>query len=136
MFGADNLVKHRKKNKKVVSDENESTINLQEAVEPVLKNGTKLDRRTVIKNLITIPIMGGFTYAVLKNNAYETVELDSQLQQRVDAISSASTKFKTFAGLSELKEKVPAGKIGNLEISRLIWQSPIRNCSLTRLKVC
>jgi hypothetical protein len=120
MFGADNLVKHWKKNKKVVSDENESTINLQEAVEPVLKNGTKLDRRTVIKNLITIPIMGGFTYAVLKNNAYETVELDSQLQQRVDAISSASTKFKTFAGLSELKEKVPAGKIGNLEISRLI----------------
>jgi len=88
--------------------------------DPVLKEGTKLDRRTVCKNLIALPVMGGFAYAALRNYAYENVELDSQLQQRADAISSASTKFKTFAGLSELKEKVPSGKIGNLEISRLI----------------
>ena len=120
MFGADHLIQNRKKNKKEVPVRIERSPDMQKTVDPVLKDGPKLDRRTVCKNLIALPFMGGFTYAALKNYAYENVELDSQLQQRADAVSSASTKFKTFAGLAELKQKVPKGKIGNLDISRLI----------------
>lgn len=120
MFGVDNLVKYWKKVKKDVSVKTKIPPVIPEKVNTVLSEYPKLDRRTVFKNLFTIPLMGGFAYAVLKNYAFETVEMNSQLQQREDAISSASAKFQTFAGLSELKEKVPKGKIGNLEISRLI----------------
>lgn len=120
MFGVDNLIKHRKNIKKDIRVENVPSADMTDTVNPALNKGNKLDRRTVCKNLISLPLMGGFTYATLKTYAYETVEMNTELQQRSDAISSASTKFKTFAGLSELKEKVPAGKIGNLEVSRLI----------------
>lgn len=120
MFGANNLIEHWKKSKKEVPGKNKKSLDIPEKVNPTLSEDSKLDRRMVLKNLITIPLMGGFTYAVLRNYANETAKINSQLQQRADAISSASTKFKTFAGLSELKEKVPKGKIGNLEISRLI----------------
>jgi len=120
MFGIDNIIRELRNKKKEVLVSNENSVSIPDNPEPVLTGTSKTDRRTVIKNLAAVPLMGGFAYAVLKNQAYETVELDSQLQKRTDAISSASTKFKTFAGLSELKEKVPTGKIGNLEVSRLI----------------
>ena len=68
-----------------------------------------------------IPLMGGFVYAAVQKYLYETDEmLHPLLQKRPDAVSSASTIFKTYAGLSDLKKKVPTGKIGNLEVSRLI----------------
>jgi len=120
IFGADNLIGKRKKSDQKVPAEIKISPDNPGIVDPVLSNGYRPDRRTVLKNLAAIPLMGGFAYAVLKNYVYETVEMNSQLQQREDAVSSASTKFKTFAGLSELREKVPKGKIGNLDVSRLI----------------
>jgi uncharacterized membrane protein YphA (DoxX/SURF4 family) len=120
MFGADNLVRRSKKSRQEVTSANKLSPDIAEIADPVLSDTSSPDRRTVIKNLAAVPLMGGFAYAVLKKYAYENVVLDSQLQKKTDAVSSASAKFKTFAGLSELKEKVPKGKIGNLEISRLI----------------
>lgn len=76
-----------------------------------------LDRRRVLKNLVSIPVLGVFSYAVLKNFGYESYEEKSL---KIDGISSASVKTRNFTGLNELKEKAPTGKIGDLEVSRLI----------------
>lgn len=121
MFGTDNLIQHYVKGKKEASVKTKGSTVVPEPDKPVLKGGNELDRRMALKNLIPIPLMGSFTYAVLKNLLYESNEdKNRKLEKQADAISSASTKFKTFAGLAELKEKVPKGKIVNLEISRLI----------------
>jgi uncharacterized membrane protein YphA (DoxX/SURF4 family) len=120
MFGIDNLLQFRKKEKKKQSPAQKS-VSIPETVNPLSPGDNRLDRRMVIRNLMTLPVMGGFAYAVLKHINYKNSEiLNDKLQQRSDAISSASTMFRTYAGLKELKEQVPKGKIGNLEVSRLI----------------
>lgn len=121
MFGTDKLIEHWKKSKKDITVRTKGSTDVTGTDNRVLREDPKLARRMVLKNLITIPLMGGFTYAVLKNLFYESNEDKNQnLEQKTEAISSASTKFKTFAGLAELKEKVPKGKIGNMVVSRLI----------------
>ena len=75
------------------------------------------DRRRVLKNLISIPVFGVFSYAVLKNFGYESYE---EKRLKIDGVTSASVKTKNIAKLSELKEKVPMTKLGDLEVSRLI----------------
>ena len=75
------------------------------------------DRRRVLKNLISVPVFGVFTYAVLKNFGYESHE---EKRLRIDGVTSASVKTRNVSLLSELKEKVPMTKLGNLEVSRLI----------------
>jgi uncharacterized membrane protein YphA (DoxX/SURF4 family) len=121
MLGTDNLIARWRENKNPGPDKTERSEGVEKTENSVFNEPHALDRRMVIKNLITIPFLGGFVYAVLKNYGYETGEENNvKLEKQVDAISSASTKFKTFESLSELKEKVPKGKIRNLEISRLI----------------
>jgi hypothetical protein len=76
-----------------------------------------LDRRRVLKNLITIPVMGGFAYATLKKFGYESHE---EKDLKLNAVSSATSRSANFAKLTDLKSTVPKGKIGKLEISRMI----------------
>jgi uncharacterized membrane protein YphA (DoxX/SURF4 family) len=116
MFGIDNLLKERKKPSKEPL-KSKGAIQVPKTDNPVFENLPQLDRRRVLKNLITLPVMGGFSYAVLKNFGFESFE---EKDLKVNAISSASTKSRNFAKLTDLKEKVPTGKIGNLEVSRLI----------------
>ena len=75
------------------------------------------DRRRVLKNLISVPVFGVFSYAVIKNFGYESYE---EKRLKIDGVTSASVKTRNVARLGELKEKVPMGKLGNLEVSRLI----------------
>jgi len=76
-----------------------------------------LDRRRVLKNLISLPVLGVFTYAVAKNIGYESHE---EKRLRIDGVTSASVKTRNFSSLNDLKEKSVMGKLGNLEVSRLI----------------
>jgi uncharacterized membrane protein YphA (DoxX/SURF4 family) len=121
MYGVDNLIGHWRNRKKEATLKSISLTNIAETDNPVFKKDYELDRRAVLKNLIPLPLMGVFGSAVVKKYLYETTEdIHPLLQKRTDAISSASQIFKTYAGLNELKEKVPMGKIGNLEVGRLI----------------
>jgi uncharacterized membrane protein YphA (DoxX/SURF4 family) len=126
MFGLDNLktawLAGRKIKAENVKDKEEKkartgSIIVPEADNPPFDELPVLDRRRVLKNLITIPVMGGFAYAALKNFGYESYE---ERDLKVNAVSSATSKFSNFTKLTDLKEKVPKGKIGNLEVSRLI----------------
>lgn len=117
MFSTDNLILLWGNNKKAAKIKPKGSIVVPETDNPVFTDLPVLDRRRVLKNLITIPVMGGFAYAALKNFGYESYE---EKDLNVNAISSATSKFTNFSKLTDLKEQVPMGRIGKLEVSRLI----------------
>jgi uncharacterized membrane protein YphA (DoxX/SURF4 family) len=76
-------------------------------------------RREVLKNLIALPVFGGFVLAALKKKGWMSYE--EQFLQDTDAISSATMKSFDFSDLKDLKGKIPTtGIIGGLDISRVI----------------
>ncbi|MBC8004827.1 MAG: hypothetical protein H7X84_05090, partial [Verrucomicrobia bacterium] len=76
---------------------------------PVNESEANPSRREAIKNLATLPVLGAMGWGAVNNfNTYG-----------VDVMSGATIQIKQ-AALSELKGKLPTGKIGKHEISRLI----------------
>ena len=106
MFGADRLVKRWKEDK-------------AEAPVPVNNNKTLLKRRELLRDLISVPVLGAFAYAVYRKKKWESYE-EKFLNGQPDATSGATLKNFTFTSLQNLKGTVPSGKIGDLKISRLI----------------
>jgi uncharacterized membrane protein YphA (DoxX/SURF4 family) len=118
MFGIDNLIKKWKSNSRErKTNLAPKSIEVPKTDNPVFNELPILDRRRVLKNLISIPLFGGFSYAVLKNFGYESYE---EKELKISGVTSASVKVNNYAGLKELKEPAAKGKIGNLEVSRLI----------------
>jgi len=76
-------------------------------------------RRELIKNLAVIPVFGTVFFGMLRKRGWLSFE-EKNLAARVDAISSASLISAKKIDIKELKGRVPAGKIKDLEISRLI----------------
>ena len=79
-------------------------------------------RRELLKDIMSLPILGGFIYAAYRKRQWESFEERYLVSQpsRVDAITGASPKAVIYSGLNKLEGQVPKGKIGNYEISRII----------------
>jgi uncharacterized membrane protein YphA (DoxX/SURF4 family) len=79
-------------------------------------------RREMLKDLITLPVLGGFVWAALRKKKWESFEERNLISQpsRVDAVSGASPGSVSFAGLDQLEGQIPKGKIGDFEISRIL----------------
>lgn len=76
---------------------------------PVAEPETTPSRREALKNLATLPVLGAMGWGAVNNfNTYG-----------VDVMSGATIQVKQ-AALNELKGKLPTGKIGKHELSRLI----------------
>jgi hypothetical protein len=75
-----------------------------------------LDRRTVIRGLSTLPFLGVFGYALMKQKQWESYEE----KNLVDSVTGASAKVYNNASLRQLKDKVPVTKIKDVPISRII----------------
>jgi uncharacterized membrane protein YphA (DoxX/SURF4 family) len=112
-YGLDNLLNKYNTNK----SKKQTAVQVPKNDNPKFDELPLLDRRRVIKNLISVPILGGFAFATLKNFGYESYE---EKNLKTDGMSSASVKANTFAQLTDLKAKVPTSKIGSLEVSRMI----------------
>ncbi len=84
--------------------------------EPIKSNS----RRELLKDLISLPIIGGFAYALYSKKKWESYEERNLIGKpsRVDATSGATSGLKNVS--YKLKNEAPKGKIGDLEISRLI----------------
>jgi len=80
---------------------------------------TLFKRREVLRNLISVPFLGAFAYAVYKKRKWDSFE-EKFLIEKPDSNTSATLRSFSFSSLSELKGQIPKGRIGNLEISRLI----------------
>ena len=106
-YGADRLIKRWNEEKP------------HTPIPPVKKDGVSLQRRELLRDLISLPLLGAFAYAVYRKRKWESYE-QKFLTGDVDAISSATMKSFTFTSLGELKGEVPKGKLGDIELSRLI----------------
>jgi uncharacterized membrane protein YphA (DoxX/SURF4 family) len=85
----------------------------------VIKEGQSAVRRELLRDLIGVPFFGAFAYALYKKNKWDSFE-NKFLTEKPDAQSGATIKTFNFTSLEELKGQIPKGKIGNLELSRLI----------------
>ena len=106
-FGADRIIKRWKEEKphQPIPSEN--------------KEGTSLQRRELLRDMISVPLLGAFAYAVYKKKRWDSFE-KKFLADQTDATSGATMKTFSFSTLGDLKGQIPKGKIGNLEISRMI----------------
>ncbi len=86
-------------------------------------------RRDAIRNLIGIPALGAFAYAVYKKREWDSFEEKLLKVEGVDANSGATLLKFNYASLSDLKGTVPKGAIpyidkdgqsAKFELSRLI----------------
>ena len=83
------------------------------------EGGVPLERREVLRDLISLPVLGAFAYAVYKKSKWDSYER-KYLTGKPDAVASATLKSFTFNSLGELKGQMPKGKLGDMELSRLI----------------
>lgn len=75
-----------------------------------------LGRREILKGLAPLPLLGAFWFALAKKKKWESWEE----KNLVEAVTSASTKTADFAGLNQLKGKVPQVEMKGRPFSRLI----------------
>lgn len=88
-------------------------------VPPEPQKGLVVGRRELLKDLISVPFIGAFVYAVYRKKKWNSFE-EKYLTGNPDAVSSATIRSFTFTSLNNLKGLSPKGKIGNINLSRLI----------------
>lgn len=76
-------------------------------------------RRELLRNLISVPFLGAFAYALYKKKKWDSFE-EKFLTNTPDAISGSTLLSFNFTALQDLKGQVPKGNLGNIELSRLI----------------
>ena len=72
----------------------------------------------MIKNLASIPVLGVAFFGMAKKSGWMSFEEDKS--EETDATTSATLMRRKTWDMSELKGKVPTGKIKHLEVSRII----------------
>jgi uncharacterized membrane protein YphA (DoxX/SURF4 family) len=79
-------------------------------------------RREMLKDLASLPILGGFAFALYKKKQWESFEERNLISQpsRVDSTTGATPTGLSNVSFKELTGKVPTSKIGEMEISRII----------------
>lgn len=75
-----------------------------------------LNRRTLLRGLSSLPLLGVFGFALYKQKQWESYEE----KNLVDAVTGASAKMLNIASLKELKGTIPQAKIKDTTFSRLI----------------
>ncbi|MBN2482418.1 MAG: DoxX family protein [Bacteroidales bacterium] len=84
---------------------------------------TGVNRRDVLRDLVSLPVLGAFAYALYRKkkfNSWEEKFLNTASASTTDATSGATLLSFEFTSLKNLQAQCPKGKIGNLELSRLI----------------
>ena len=77
-----------------------------------------MQRRELVKNLASVPLLGIAFWGMARRSGWTSFE-EENLQQ-VDGASGATGMRVRSWDLGELKSKVPTGRIGDLEISRIV----------------
>ena len=105
-FGADRWIKRLREEK-------------AHAPLPVEKGkDVSVGRRELLRDLMGIPLLGLFAYAAYKQKRWNSFE-EKFLSQKTDAVTGATRKFY-YSSLQDLKGQVPKGKIGDMELSRML----------------
>ena len=118
LFGIDRLLARWKEEK------------ARQPIPDIPAGGNKgIKRREAIRDLISVPVIGAFAYALYKKNKWESLEERLLKVEGIDANSSETLLTFNYSTLSDLKGTVPSGNItytdknGNpaqFQLSRLI----------------
>ena len=100
------------KNRSQKIDTSEQFKHLFSDGSPPMEHG----RRDFLKGLATLPFLGVLAGAVLKKQAWESLEEKNLM----DTITSASIKSFQFTSLKDLQGKIPRHHIAKMELSRMI----------------
>ncbi|MCX6225098.1 MAG: DoxX family protein, partial [Bacteroidia bacterium] len=106
-FGADRLIRRWREEKP------------HQPIPDVKDKGAALKRRELLRDMISLPVLGAFAYAAYKKKRWDSYE-NKFLAGSMDATSGATLKTFSFSSLGDLRGQIPKGKIGDLEISRLV----------------
>jgi hypothetical protein len=80
-----------------------------------------INRRDALRDLVSVPVLGAFAYALYRKKKFNNWEEKFlTTAQNTDATSGATLMSFEFTSLKSLKAPCPHGKIGNLDLSRLI----------------
>lgn len=114
LFGLDRLILQLKvsKRKSVLSDRK-----TKNSKEKSISFGN-INRREVLKNLVSLPVLGAFVFAVLKKRGWDSYE--EKILKNVDAVTSATIKTFDFSSLNDLKGQVPHGQVAGVDFRRVI----------------
>ena len=97
--------------------------------EPVAVMNSRLRRREAIKDLIAVPAIGAFAYALYKKKKWDSYEEKLLKVEGIDANTSATILNFNYSSLNDLKGQIPRGAIryidkngqpAQFELSRLI----------------
>lgn len=98
---------------------------------PLHEDPDRYNRRELIAGLATLPVLGGFVYAVLKKHpprgAEERALQASLTGAKSDATTAPSIKIAEALSLDDLEKKVPHAKLGDLDVSRLVLGGNLMN---------
>ena len=101
-------------NPKPVQNVSQKTDNLQTEVGMI-----DVNRREIVKSLVTLPAFGAFGIALLRKTGWESNEV-KHLKAATDAVTGATVKSFNYASLKDLQGTLPQGQIGTLKLSRMI----------------
>ena len=76
-------------------------------------------RRELIKNLAVLPLFGAVFFGMAKKRGWISFE-EKNLAAKTDGVTSASLLLGKNYSISELKGKVPSGKIKDITLSRIM----------------
>jgi len=80
-------------------------------------NKSGLDRREAIRNLISVPAIGVFAYALYRKKKWDSFEEKLLKVEGMDANSGATLLKFNYSSLKELKGQVPKGVINYTDIN-------------------
>jgi hypothetical protein len=110
MWGIDRqlkiLLQHQKEKKFPGSDNHE-----------ILETGTNT-RRELIRNLSVLPVLGGAFFGMAQKSGW--ISFEEEDLKKADITTSAMVMSAKLKDISELKGKVPKGKIKDVELSRIM----------------
>ncbi len=78
-----------------------------------------LDRREILRNLVSVPVLGVFILAVFHKYRWESYE-EKLLEKNADAVSRSTIRTFNFSSLNDLHGQVPHTKIKGVDFSRVI----------------
>ncbi|MCC6862291.1 MAG: DoxX family membrane protein [Bryobacterales bacterium] len=115
-FGLDGLLARRRKQ----AGEAPQPVSLEKALPSYLG---PMPRRQLIAGMAGVPFLGAALLSILKKHgwkSFEEVHLRARADERDTFVASATVKTFRFTAASELKGRLPSGRIGNLTLSRMI----------------
>jgi uncharacterized membrane protein YphA (DoxX/SURF4 family) len=113
-FGLDGLVRAWRGSREISLPRKEAGRDRKSV--PASAAPVRLERREILKSLAPLPLLGAFWFALSKKKKWESWEE----KNLVEAVTSASAKTANFAGLDQLKGKVPMAEVKGRKFSRLI----------------